>query len=231
MSTVLTGGCSKNTASENNTTIMNNTITGPVTHPEAPTIIPGQGPAYAVTGRVYLDDCLVGGAQVEAVSADGTYRTSNMTDYRGAYHLILPDQMEFSVTARFHNLQHKIWPVYLAGASASYTINISSTPKSSITGKGTAIGGPYGYDPSRYNFNRTRIKAVPANAIATLSTVANADGSYYLEVLPNVRYQLQAEASWDAVWFKYRNLHVDPVRNITLDTDETIVIDFEILLP
>ena len=56
-----TGGCGKNTASENNATIMNNTIPGQVTNPEAPTIIPGQGPAYPVYSRVNPDDCLIGG--------------------------------------------------------------------------------------------------------------------------------------------------------------------------
>lgn len=236
ISAILISGCSSENAGTNNTTSM------PVTNSEGPTVIPGAGTGFTVYGRVYLDGNIVSGAQVEAVSVDGTYRTSNMTDRNGVYHLVLPDGAECNITARYNAQQHTVWPVRVTSGGASFNIYMTTTPKSIIMGKGTAFGGPYGYDASKFNFSGLTIEAVPANANATVTAAAGSDGSYYMEVTPGVKYWMNLDIM-PAVSFEFRNMDrrgmakgtfgkdMNYSLNVTPGRDETSLIDYEIFLP
>lgn len=222
-------GCTEEAPTANNSTPLPNTI------PDAPTIIPGLGAAYTAYGRVYLDGNIVSGAQVEAMSVDGTYRTSNTTDKNGVYQLVLPDNKEYNVTAKYQGLQHKLWPVLLKGESASYNIYMTSAPKSVVRGHGSAAGGPLGFDASKFNFSGFVLKAVPANINATITTTANSDGSYYMEVEPGVRYRMDVD-TMAGVWFNLRNTDRGGLAswhglNVTPGTDETVLVDYHIALP
>ncbi len=149
------------------------------------------------------------------------------TNGSGAYVLSLPKDVQFNVTASYAWMRHMLWPVYTNGV---YDIDLYTTQKTMITGKGRVVGGPLGYNVSLYNFSAVIIQAVPTNGNETLSTTASSDGSYSLEIRPDVAYRLNGGILTN-IWFNYHNTErggqwID----VKMGPDETALIDYVVLL-
>ncbi|MGA9141081.1 MAG: carboxypeptidase-like regulatory domain-containing protein [Methanocella sp.] len=180
-------------------------------------------------GHIYLDGEPVAGAQIRAISANGTYRISNVTDGNGTYALYLPNGTQYNLTASYKGLTHTVWPV----AAGTYDINLTKTPRSFIMGQGVTIGGPPGSKST--NASKETIIARPANSNDTITAKVGSDGRYILEVKPGVQYQVRGDGPWP-VWLNYRNfpnnsLYGGWAMNLTLGQDETILINFRVHLP
>jgi hypothetical protein len=193
-----------------------------------PVPIPPRGTGDQIYGHIYLNGTPVEDARVEAVSADGTYRRVNTTNESGAYVLPLPKDVQFNVTASYGWMRHTIWPVF---ANGRYDINLYTTQKTRITGKGRVVGGPLGYNPSLYNFSTIVIEAIPANGNATISTRARSDGNFSLEIQPDVLYHLKGGILTN-VWFNYHNTERGGQKiDVRLGSDTTFLIDYTVVLP
>ncbi|MGA9139336.1 MAG: hypothetical protein WBZ29_03870 [Methanocella sp.] len=219
------GGCTGQPPSVNNTTVVPAAVTQRMATP-----VPAQyqGPGDMIYGHVNLNNTPVENAQVEAVSANGTYSVRNTTDSNGTYFLYLPKDEQFNVTASYSWMRHTLWPVF---ANEVYDINLYQTQKTMITGKGRVIGGPLGYNISLYNFSIVMIEAIPANGNGTISAAANVDGSYSLEIMPGVSYHLKGGILTN-IWFNYHNTERGGQSiDIKMGPDETALIDYVVLLP
>jgi hypothetical protein len=180
-------------------------------------------------GYVYLDGNIVSGAIVEAISADGTDHRSNITDDRGAYVLNITPAKIYNITATYQGLRHTVWPVYLDNKTDTYNISLTTAPKSTIEGTGYAVheGKPF---PIDHILNPIVINFVPtAKNQTTLSGDTGRDGSYSMEVEPNVQYMMSSNIS---ALFYYHN---DPAwvrdHQITIGPNETALVDFDLILP
>jgi hypothetical protein len=181
------------------------------------------------TGYVYLDGYVVSGATVEAISADGTDHQFNITDERGAYVLNITPAKIYNITATYQGLRHTVWPVYLDNKTDTYNISLTTAPKSTIEGTGYAVheGKPF---PIDHILNPIVINFVPtAKNQTTLSGDTGRDGSYSMEVEPNVQYMMSSNIS---ALFYYHN---DPAwvrdHQITIGPNETALVDFDLILP
>lgn len=186
----------------------------------------------SIDGHVYLNDDVVAGAQITAISANGIYHISNVTDKNGSYVLYLPNETQYNLTASYRGLKHTIWPVV---ASSNYDIYLMETPHSFVMGQGVAIGGLPEADNSKYPFNSESIVARAVNDNDTIVAKVNSNGKYALEVNPNVQYQISGDGYWP-IWLNYRNrpnntLYGGWSMNFTLGEDETVLIDFRVIRP
>jgi hypothetical protein len=181
------------------------------------------------TGYVYFDGNVISGATVEALSADGTDHQSNITDDRGAYVLNITPMKIYNITAKYQVLRHTIWPVYLDNKTDTYNISLTTTPRSTIEGTAYAFheGEPF---PVDHILDSPVIDLVPtAKNHTTLSTYIGRDGSYSMEVDPNVQYRM---SGYIGPGFYYHNSQAR-VRDhlITIGPNETALIDVEFYLP
>jgi len=139
------------------------------------------------SGHVFLDGKAVSGAAIEAVPINGTGNLYTTTDNQGAYTLNLTPATTYNVTATFHGLRHTVWPVYVDNKSDTFNINLTTTPKSTIEGTGyiNAAHPERKYYRSHYqiNLNSTIDHTV-------ISKIFNEDGSYSVDVEPNVTYEV-----------------------------------------
>ncbi len=181
------------------------------------------------SGYVYLDGNVVSGATVEAISVDGTDHQSNITDDRGAYVLNITPAKMYNITATYQGLRHTVWPVYLDNKTDTYNISLTTTPRSTIEGTGYAVheGKPF---PIDHISNTIVVNLVPtAKNHTTCSREVDRDGSYSVEVEPNVQYKMSSNIS---AFFYYHN---DPAwvcdHQITIGPDETALVDFDLILP
>lgn len=193
-----------------------------------PAPAPSRGPGEQIYGNVYLNSTPVENAQIEAVSADGTYRITNTTNDVGAYALFLPKDVQFNVTASYGWMRHTQWPVFTNGR---YDIYLYTTQKTTISGKGRVVGGPLGYNPSAYNFSTIVIEAIPAKGNATISTNPHSDGSYSVEIQPGVLYHLRGGILTN-IWFNYHNTERGgQTIDVSLSPDTTALVDYTVVLP
>ena len=181
------------------------------------------------TGYVYLDGDVIGGATVEAISADGTDHQSNITDDRGAYVLNITPAKIYNITATYQGLRHTVWPVYLDNKTDTYNISLTTAPRSTIEGTGYAFheGKPFPFD----HMDPPVINLVPmAKNYTTLSNYMGRDGSYSMEVYPNLQYTMKV--SPPIASFFYHNYQAW-VRDhlISIGPNETALIDIEFYLP
>lgn len=192
-----------------------------------PTPIPRIGDRYLTHGYVIIDGKPIGGAVVEAVSADGAYRFNNTTNDLGAYAFYLPKNVSFNITARDRGLRHTIWPVNVGDDFFEYNITLTTTPVSSIEGTGGSVGAFAGYDHSRpltgFTFN-----VIPVNGTTTLTPAIKGDKSYSVDVEPGVTYKI--ERYMPDVWFNYRNSQ-GHVESVVVGQNETALIDYLVILP
>jgi hypothetical protein len=191
---------------------------------------PSTVPDGTIYGHVYLNGTPVEDAKVIAISADGNYTLQDTTNSNGTYVIHAPRGLQFNITASYAWMRHTIWPVF---AGEEYDINIYTTQKTLITGKGRVAGGIPGYNASLYNFTAVVIEAVPLNSTqsnATISTKANRDGSYALEVRPGTTYQLKG-GMLTTLWFNYHNMEKGgQMLEIKPGPDETALIDYVVLI-
>ena len=180
-----------------------------------------------ISGYVYFDGKAVKGANIEAISANGTDYRNTTTDDAGAYTLNLAANTSYNLTATWQGLRHMLWPVSLGDKYYEYNISLTSTPGSFIEGTGHSVGGYLGYNNSQpltgFEFNVTRV-----NTNSTLTAVIQNDWSYSLEVEPGVLYHI--ERYQPDVWFNYRNGN-DLMSNVTVGPNETALIDYVVILP
>lgn len=194
-----------------------------------------------IIGHVYLDGHAVGGAIVEAMSANGTDRVNTMTDDKGAYTLNINDDVRYNLTATCLGLRHTVWPLYLPGETNIYNVNLTTKPGSTIEGSGYTIG-PLGnqklfdtYDHKRWSGIVVTVSSVKDNT--TVTTLTDSNGSYYLEVKPNVLYKVAGEyraGSNFPPMFHYRNdgALADGYSNtITVGPNETALVDYVFVMP
>ena len=186
------------------------------------------------TGFVYLDGDAICGATVESVSVDGTDHKSNNTDGRGAFILNMTPMKIYNVTATYNGLRHTVWPVYLDNKSESYNISLTTTPRSTIEGRGYAFrkGEPFPFD---HISNSLIISVMPwAENHTTIDAQLSKNGSYSLVVEPNVRYTLVGKTKLFYPRFYYHN-HLaglqDNDYNIIVGPNETALIDINYYLP
>lgn len=202
------------------------------------------------SGRVFLDGKAVSGAAIEAVpingagklytimddkvSIKGAGNLYTITDNNGAYTLNITPATPYSITATYQGLRHTIWPVYLDNRSDTFNINLTTTPKSTIEGTGFATCS----DPSRntsdmsifdINLNSTKDHTIASKAL-------NRDGSYLLEVEPNVTYEMSGTlgemGSPPITQFFYHNYKpLGSLPQITVSPNETVLIDYMVVLP
>jgi hypothetical protein len=222
---IMSGGCSSQAPSVNTSTA---TPTASPRIMATPSPAPSRGPGGPIYGNVYLNGTPVEDAKVKAVSADGAYRETITTNGSGAYVLSLPKDVQYNLTASYGWMRHTLWPVF---TNDRYDISLNTTQKTMITGRGRVVGGPLGYNPSTYNFSTTIIEAVPANGDATIAATARSDGSYSLEIQPDVLYHLRGSI-FTNVWFNYHNTERGgQTIDVRLDPDTTALIDYMVVLP
>ncbi len=182
-------------------------------------------------GYVYIDGEVIGGATVEAISADGTDRQSTTTDGTGAYVLNITPAKKYNITATYQGLRHTVWPVYLDDKTDTYNIDLTTTPRSTIEGTGYAFheGKPY-----RNSLRVLVIHLEPTSKNhTTYSRHLEGNGTYSMEVEPDVEYTTSGTLSGSpniASFFYHNSREYVPDR-ITIDPNETVLIDIEYHLP
>jgi len=184
-------------------------------------------------GHVYLDGSAVSGAIVEAVSVNGTDRQFTITDDKGTYVLIIMPHTLYNITAMYQGMRHTVWPAYLEDKTDTYDIYLTTTPRSTIEGTGYITGDTQFNPPiSCYDIN---INSTKDNT--TISKAMNNDGSYSLEVEPNVIYYaigtIGAMGSPPIAQFYYHNFPTGLGNNplITVGSNETVLIDIAFVIP
>ncbi|MDI6896942.1 carboxypeptidase-like regulatory domain-containing protein [Methanocella conradii] len=186
------------------------------------------------SGRVFLDGNVVSGAAIEAVPIDGTGNLYTITDDTGAYTLDLTPAIPYNVTATYQGLRHTIWPVYLDNKSDTFNITLTTIPKSTVEGTGYATSA----HPEHHNLTASNF-AINLNSTkdhTVISKLFNKDGSYSVEVEPNVTYEVNGTlgemGSPPITQFFYHNYK--PLGNrpqITVSSNETVLIDYMVALP
>jgi hypothetical protein len=181
------------------------------------------------TGFVYINGDAINGATVEAISVDETDYKSNITDDRGAYILNITPMKIYNVTATYNGLRHTVWPVYLDNKSESYNISLTTTPRSTIEGRGYAFheGEPFPFD---HIGNTLVINLVPwEKNHTTIFTQLGRNGSYSVVVDTNVLYTM---GGMDAHFYYHNHLAglQDNNYNITVGPNETALIDINYYL-
>jgi|AGTN01.2.fsa_nt_gi hypothetical protein len=189
-------------------------------------VISPAGDSHTASGHVFLDGNPVASAEVDAVSANGSLRLSGVTSDAGLYVLDLPEGVQFNVTARYQGLRHTVWPVSIGDINDQFDIKLTRSAKSFIAGTGGSVGGYVGYDNSRplTGFNLT---ITEASGNGSVSTLIRSDKSYSFEVEPNVTYHL--EGRFPDVRYSYRNGGYGS--NITVGPNETVLVDYLVILP
>jgi hypothetical protein len=181
-------------------------------------------------GYVYLDGKVIGGATVEAISADGTDRQSTTTDGTGAYVLNITPAKRYNITATYQGLRHTVWPVYLDNKTDMYNIDLTTTPRSAIKGIGYATreGEPY-----EGNMGVLSVELTPTiKNHTTFSMRLENDGKYSMEVDPDVQYRMRGTFSGGEVaGFYYHNTEYVRDNLITIGPNETALIDIKYRLP
>jgi hypothetical protein len=182
-------------------------------------------------GHVYLDGKVVSGATVEAVSTNGTNRQSTVTDRNGAYTLNITPATTYNITATYQGLRHTIWPVYLDNKTDTFNITLTTVPRSTIEGTGHLIIHNVPTNLSNYYIN-----AMSTKDNTTISTIIKSDGSYSLEVEPNVLYNMNCThitSPNPVAQFYYRNdaQGLGDTVQIMVGPNETALVDYVIPLP
>jgi hypothetical protein len=222
---ILLCGCSSLPPSANNTTARLFAVPQAMVMQAAG---PSPGPGDVIYGHVYLNGTPVENAEVTVASIDGAYSTQDTTNASGAYVLPAPRDVELNATASYAWMRHTIWPVFAGG---DYDINLYTTQKTLITGKGQVAGGHPGYNASLYNFTADVLEAIPADGSATISTKARSDGSYVLDVRPGVLYHLKG-GILTTLRFNYHNTEKGgQTIDVRLEPDTTALIDYTVVLP
>jgi hypothetical protein len=179
-------------------------------------------PAY---GYVYFESKAAAGANVEAVSVDGILRVTNITNNSGAYVLNLKPEVWYRVTATYRGMKHTIWPVYLSRdghGNSGYDINLTQVSRSMIAGAPMA--------GSNWTGSGIYITAVPSNGDAPLTAVTGDDGSYAIDVAPDIYYIVSGD-SYDfrgmqyPVSVFYRN--TIGCTKVKPGKDETVLLDYQ----
>lgn len=204
-----------------------------------------------VTGHVFLDGKAISDADVEAVSANGTYHRYAVTDDEGVYALNITPDTDYNVTATYKGLHHTIWPVYLPGDTNTFDINLTTTPVSTIEGSGYTIisVSPFESKEGRYKtYNHTKWSGFLINAKSiqdnnTLTAITDINGNYIIHVEPNKTYVMTGYFSApdgppNAI-FTYRNGGTSSIYasdNISgpivkVDLGETILVDYIFPMP
>lgn len=183
--------------------------------------------ATTVSGHVYRDGRPVTGAQVEAVSIDGSQRISNDTNDSGAYVLGLEPQVWYKITASSGSLKHSVLPVYLpedGNMTRDYNIN--------LTGTSTIEGSPVA--DSLWKGKGIYLVASPANGDEPIMTMTGEDGHYLLTVKPDVYYTVSVK-SYDpfGTLFSGDTYYRNTVKysSVKPGPDETILLDYLALRP
>jgi hypothetical protein len=192
-------------------------------------------PAY---GSVYLDGKAVSGANVDAVSVDGTDHRSTTTGDNGTYRIYIKPNTRYNITASYRELRHTVWPVYLPGEVDVYNINLTTTPKSTIEGTGYMTGGP---SPGMYEHKKEAgfvMEAMSTKDGSIVSSITNSNGDYYLEVEPDVLYNLTGaismENKYPIAMFHYRNnlSWTEGYRpQFIVGHNETVLMDYDVPVP
>lgn len=195
-------------------------------------------PTNSLTGHVYLNGYAISGAHVEAISVNGTDRIATITNDNGAYVLNIKPDIKYNVTATYQELRHTVWPVYLPGETDTYDINLTTTPKSTIEGSRYTKGGP---NPEFFYHKRWSDVVINATSVKdniTLTALTDSNGSYSLEIEPNVLYNITGASSLQNKYpipvFYYRNyggISTGYCNQIMVGPNETALVDYIIYLP
>jgi hypothetical protein len=221
------GGCAQSPPSQNNTTVTPVNVTTPIPSP-APVPVPASGSCSPTGGHVFYNGSIVPGSMVEALTSDGTYSASNVSNSSGAYFLLMPPGAQFNITATYGNMKRAVWPAF---PGYTYDVNLTPTTKSYITGTGKAAGGPIGFNSSLYNLTGIQIIADRGLGYPPITAFSSSDGRYTLEVEPGVKYHVHGAAT-PSTWLFYHNTNSGGLAiDITLRPDETALIDYAVVLP
>jgi hypothetical protein len=180
-------------------------------------------------GHVYLDNKTVAGASIEAVSLNGSLVVTTRTNARGAYTLNLLPGVSYNVTATSDGLNHTITPVYLPPGSkgqTGYDIIMSKTHRSAISGVAAA--------DSMWKGKGVYIQAIPLTGSQDFVAVTGDDGSYTLDLVPDVDYYVMArtyqpDGQEQGAFVYYRN--TTACARFRPAPDETILLDYKASLP
>jgi hypothetical protein len=194
-----------------------------------------------IIGHVYLDGHAIGGARIEVISINGTDCVNTTTDDKGAYTLNINDETKYNLTAICQGLRHTVWPAYLPGETNVYDVNLTTAPVSTIEGSGYTIG-PLGnrelfdtYDHKRWS--GFVVTATSVKDSISITTLTDSNGSYSLEVEPNVLYKMTGAYNVNSGFspmFRYRNggALADGYSNtITVGPNETALVDYVFVMP
>lgn len=189
----------------------------------------------SISGHVYMDGHAVSGASVEAVSVNGTSRVNTSTDNDGAYTLNINPDTKYNLTTMWQGRRHTVWPVSIPGDVTTYDINLTSMPTSTIEGGGYETGTP---DPEKFGHKRVsgmKIGVTPIHGNTSITTYTDINGNYILNVEPNVNYNIivgdDTPNYFTPIFFNYRNSGSLYGRNITVGSNETVLVDYVIPVP
>ncbi|WP_424356812.1 carboxypeptidase regulatory-like domain-containing protein [Methanocella sp. MCL-LM] len=174
------------------------------------------------SGEVSLDGIPVTGASVLAASFDGTDRVSTITDTNGSYTLYIKPGLWYNITASYQGLKHTVWPVNLSDHQTDpYDIALSRTPRSTISGSPAA--------DSEWKGRAVYVEAASLDGSAPLMAVTLDDGSFSLDVRPDIRYHLTGNtyaytSIKNPVSFSFRNVLYG--YSVKLNSNETVLMDY-----
>ncbi|WP_428982123.1 hypothetical protein [Methanocella conradii] len=166
---------------------------------------------------------------------NGTDHRSTTTDDKGAYVLNIKPATKYNITATYQGLQHTVWPVYLDNKTDTYNVNLTTTPRSTVEGTGYATSADPEHNLTYMGIYVIYLKSTRDNT--TIFKNINSDGSYSLEVEPNVPYVMTGTVGMNStppiIQFYYHNyrpwLGTHP--QITVGSNETVLIDYVVPVP
>lgn len=182
---------------------------------------------FPVSGQVLLDDILIKGANIDAVSFDGTDKISTITNDSGIYVLYIKPDICYKVSATYMDHQYTIWPIFLSkwanvsnvnyNIDDKYKINLTYEMKSRIEGN-TA-------------WDKILVMANPVNNGTPVTAVSGKNGDYFLEVEPNIQYNISAGDYYGQTHFvispHYHNYVYGPCYSVKVGPNETVLLDID----